>query len=172
MIFDIVAAVLVVYSLYRGVKNGFVVDLVMSIALIIGLICGYVFMVPVGNQIFEWFNLQLPVLARTVGFFVTFSAILVVGGICAKIASLGVSATGLSATDRSIGGVFGLLRGIVVSVVLLLIVKQFPNTEAFTENSWVYPYLEPIEKEITPHIEGYLPTIDSRIQDKLEQVVN
>ncbi|MFP4080175.1 MAG: CvpA family protein [Ectothiorhodospira sp.] len=62
-----------------------------------------------------------PTLQAVIGFAILFVLALIAGGVVNVLAGQLVKRTGLSGTDRSIGMVFGLARGVAIVAVLVLL---------------------------------------------------
>ncbi len=66
----------------------------------------------------------------------------------------GVNHAGLSATDRTLGGIFGLLRGMLVSLMIAYILKEMtpvPETKVWRE-AWSRNIVEASLNYITPKV--------------------
>lgn len=76
---------------------------------------------------------DIPSARVALAFLVLFVAVLIIGGIINWIISTLVNKTGLSGTDRSVGMVFGLARGVFIVSVLVLLAEL---TAMPKENWW------------------------------------
>ena len=77
-------------------------------------------------------SVSLPSARSALAFGGLFLAVLLVGGLLTFLVGQLVEKTGLSGTDRLLGGVFGALRGVVLVVLLLLIAGFTP----FPQDPW------------------------------------
>jgi membrane protein required for colicin V production len=77
-------------------------------------------------------SVSLPSARSALAFGGLFLAVLLVGGLLTFLVGQLVEKTGLSGTDRLLGGVFGALRGLVLVVLLLLIAGFTP----FPQDPW------------------------------------
>lgn len=83
---------------------------------------------------------DIPSARVALAFLVLFVLVLIIGGIINWIISTLVNKTGLSGTDRSVGMVFGLARGIfIVSVLVLLAELTAMPTESWWQSSVLIP---------------------------------
>ncbi|HUX83546.1 MAG TPA: CvpA family protein [Halothiobacillus sp.] len=83
---------------------------------------------------------DIPSARVALAFLVLFVAVLIIGGIINWIISTLVNKTGLSGTDRSVGMVFGLARGVfIVSVLVLLAELTAMPREAWWQSSIFVP---------------------------------
>jgi len=71
-------------------------------------------------------TVTLPSARTAMGFAGLFIAVLLVGGLLNYLLGKLVDSTGLSGTDRLLGGVFGALRGLALVVVVLLVAGLTP----------------------------------------------
>lgn len=89
-----------------------------------------------------------------ISFAILFLATLLVGGLANYLVSAVVSKSGLSGTDRALGVVFGVLRGIVVVAVLVLLAGL---TEVTREDVWTRSLLVGYFEQVAVWIRDYLP---------------
>ncbi|TXR53696.1 CvpA family protein [Reinekea thalattae] len=87
----------------------------------------------------------------TLSFIILFIAALVVGALVNHLLSEFIRITGLSGTDRVLGTVFGLLRGIVLVVAVLAVGRLFA-IEQFWQDSVLIPYFEPVIRWVGEHL--------------------
>ena len=87
-----------------------------------GLVVGYIVAAWKYRGLAQWLEsfLKNPWLAEILGFLIIFFAILVLFGLAARIARWVMKEAGLSAFDRFLGAVLGLLKGgLMVAVILM-----------------------------------------------------
>jgi membrane protein required for colicin V production len=68
--------------------------------------------------------ISTPSLRMLTAWVVLFIAVLIIGGICNYLLGKLVEATGLTGTDRLLGVLFGLTRGLVIIMVVLLVLTE------------------------------------------------
>src|SRR3984885_15465086 len=80
-----------------------------------GLAVGYLLAAWQYQRLADWFapHLKSPWLGEIAGFLIIFFAVLIVFGFAGRIARWAMKKAGLSAIDRVLGAVLGLLRGVV-----------------------------------------------------------
>lgn len=83
-----------------------------------------------------------PSLRKVASFVLLFVATLIVGGIVSHIIAALVKMTGLTGTDRVLGMVFGVARGLLVVLALLILV---PPIVPINQDAWW------IESSLIPH---------------------
>lgn len=79
----------------------------------------------------------------TAAFVILFIATLVVGSLVNHLLGEFIRMTGLTGTDRALGVIFGLLRGIIVVVAILALGRLFA-LDQFWQDSVLVPYFEPV----------------------------
>lgn len=103
-----------------------------------------------------------------IAFAVLFILVLIVGGITGIIATRLVRGTGLTGTDRSLGIVFGLLRGVLIVVLLVFLASLTLVPE---ESWWQESRLAPEFERIVAWVLDVLPeTIQERLRGLPEDV--
>jgi membrane protein required for colicin V production len=135
---DWLLAVLLAYSVARAAMRGFFQE---AFALG-GLVLGFLFAC--------WFYLGLaghlagliatPSLAQLGAFLLILIATMIVAGLVGRLLRRTASAIGLGLVDRLFGAVFGLLRGMLLGVALLLAVTAFLPTGHWLQESKLAPY--------------------------------
>lgn len=79
-------------------------------------------------------------IADLAGFLIIFFCVAAVAGFAGRIARWGADAVGLRWADRLLGGAFGLARGALIVMVVLLGVASFQPNAAMLQNSELAPY--------------------------------
>jgi len=93
-------------------------------------------------------------LRNIAGFAAIFIIVILVGALVNMIISMLVASSGLSGTDRALGVVFGLARGIVMSAVVVMLAGMTEITQSQPwEASQLRPYLQPV----ADWLERYMP---------------
>ena len=83
-----------------------------------------------------------------------FFGVLLLGGIVLRLGGLVVEKTGMSGTDRTLGMVFGVLRGIVITALLVLLAGL---TSLPRDPWWGQSVLLPHLVELASEIRAFLP---------------
>jgi len=103
-----------------------------------------------------------------IAFAVLFILVLIVGGIAGIIATRLVRGTGLTGTDRSLGIVFGLLRGVLIVALLVFVASLTLVPE---ESWWQESRLVPEFERLVGWVVNQLPeTIQERLRDLPDEV--
>lgn len=123
---DFLLIVILGYSVITGFASGFARVGIGFAAMLTGILCGFWFYGIPGHFFFSYF--QSRTAANLLGFFVVFSAVVLAGGIIARLISAAFKWVGLSWLDRFLGAGFGFVRGMVLAVAVVTIITAFaPN---------------------------------------------
>lgn len=148
--FDWLIVVVVVASGAISVVRGFVKEAISLATWIVAVWVALVFapklalLLPV-----SW---ESPTLRWGVSAVGLFMSTLLVGGLANFLVSTMVEKTGLSGTDRALGVVFGILRGVaIVAVVVLIFSETSLAQEAWWTESRLRPAFEPIAEWLKAH---------------------
>ncbi|TCS41447.1 CvpA family protein [Reinekea marinisedimentorum] len=136
----IIVAVLIVSSLI-SIKRGFAKEAMSLASWLIALIVARLFSDNLASLLTSWLANEAH--RYTVAFVILFIATLIVGSLINHLLGEFIKITGLSGTDRALGTVFGLLRGIVI-VVAMLALGQLFALDQFWQDSTLVPYFEPV----------------------------
>jgi len=134
---------LVVLSGVVGLFRGFVKEALSLGVWVIGIWCAWKFAGLAAGQMTGW--VEDPVLRLWAARVVVLVGVLVLGSLLTTLLSVLLDQTGLTGTDRLLGGLFGLGRGAVLAAIVV-IVLQFTG---FDEDPWwdqskLIPYAEPV----------------------------
>jgi len=116
-VFDYVVIGIVSLSLLFGLWRGVVGEVVALLAWIVGILAAVEFGAYVGQSLFA--GLTDPAIRMLAGCVVIFIGVLVVMSLVRMAVRSMVKALGLSVSDRLLGMVFGLARGVLVIMVLV-----------------------------------------------------
>ncbi|RMG29771.1 MAG: CvpA family protein [Gammaproteobacteria bacterium] len=98
--------------------------------------------------------IETPSIRSLVAILVLFLLVLLAGGILSFLVSALVEKTGMSGTDRALGMIFGLVRGVVLVGVLVLLAGLTP---APRDPWWQASRLMPYFVEVAQWMRGWLP---------------
>jgi membrane protein required for colicin V production len=105
--------------------------------------------------------IETPSIQLIVSFLVIFVLILVVGGLIGVLVGQMVKHTGLSGTDRALGALFGLTRGVVLITIGVILAGLTPFMEdPWWQDSVLLPHFETMAEQVV----GQLPPA---LQDQL-----
>ena len=116
---DYVLLGIIAISMLLSLWRGFVKEAVSLASWIAALWVAMLFFHDLSNWLARW--IDTPSIRDVLGFAILFVATVLIGGLFGYLAGQLVSKTGLSATDRALGMVFGIARGIVIVAVLVML---------------------------------------------------
>jgi len=107
-----------------------------------GLVVGYLLAAWQYHRLAEWFTPHLKSLwlGEIAGFLIIFFAVLIVAGFAGRTTRWAMKKAGLSAIDRMLGAVLGLLKGALVVAVVLTAMAAFAPAAKWLEGSEFAPY--------------------------------
>jgi membrane protein required for colicin V production len=107
-----------------------------------GLVVGYLLAAWQYQRLADWFapHLKSPWVGEIAGFLIIFFAVLIVAGFAGRIARWAMKKAGLSAIDRTLGALLGLLKGVLVVAIVLTALTAFAPAAKWLEGSQLAPY--------------------------------
>lgn len=146
-ILDIILGVLLAYGLFKGLKNGFFVEIASVIALIAGIYGTIHFSYIASDylsQRLDWDATYIKITA----FIITFTAIVVAVHLLGKVLTRIADFAMLGLLNRIAGGIFGLVKVAVILGALLIFLERASlplhliDPEAFEESIFYGPLKE------------------------------
>jgi membrane protein required for colicin V production len=130
---------IIFFSALVAASQGFVHEL-FSLA---GVVAGYLLAAWGYRQVAPWYApyVKTPWVADLCGFLTIFFVVVLLAGAIGRIARFGMKEVGLRWFDRALGGIFGLVRGVLVVMILLLALASFSPGSALLARSHTAPYL-------------------------------
>jgi membrane protein required for colicin V production len=156
---DIVLGALLLYALFKGMKNGLFIELASLISLILGIYiaikCSYMVRAMLANHV-SWSPKYIEIIA----FGLTFIAVVVVVHILAKVLTGIMDFAFLGIFNKLAGGAFSILKTILLlSIVINLFQKINVNNmiakEETLNNSIFYNPIQEVSKYIYPSLEKW-----------------
>ncbi len=135
---DWVMVAAIAFSVVEAVQEGFF-HIALSLA---GLVVGYIVAAWQYHRLSAWFepHLKSAWLGDIAAFLVIFVGVAFVFSIAGKLTRWMVKEVGLSAFDRALGGVLGLLRAGLLVAVVLVGMASFAPTAQWLQGSELAPY--------------------------------
>ena len=149
---DYAIIITILLSIVISLVRGFVREAMSLASWILALWVGITFS-PALASLLEAF-IKPPPLRMVVAFFILFAITLILGAIINFVICQFVKKTGLSGTDRMLGMVFGLGRGVIL-VALLLLVGGLSSLD--NDSWWTTSVLIPKFSGMVTWIQGFLP---------------
>jgi len=146
---DYAVIVVITGSIGWGVWRGLVREILSLAGWVIAFLAANLFAAPVADVLPE--AIKRPELRTLIAFVVVFIGVLLVTTAAAVLLGKIMQAVGLGSIDRTLGGLFGLLRGliIVLAVALAAGLTGIPK-QPFWRNSAIGPTLEGAALAIKP----------------------
>lgn len=162
-ILDIVLLLLIFLSILFGVIKGFIREIFSLVFLIIAVVLSFLFYHDAGN-LFVKLTKDRDI-SNFAGFISIFVIVLIIGSVVTffirKILTIGP----LKSVDRILGGVFGLLRGILISAIIVFGLVVFHVDDNLLLKSKLSPY-------VMKTIEVFLILLPDNIRKKCDFLNN
>ena len=152
--FDYILLVLLIGSMLISLTRGLVKEV---ISLVSWIVAFYV-AINYGEVLEPWLPHAISgdVLRVIVAFVVLFIGTRIVMMFLAKLASLMLRASGLTFMDRFLGALFGLAKGALIALALVLVcgMTRIPR-QPFWRNAMFSPMAEAAARTVMPYLPGY-----------------
>lgn len=152
--FDYILLVLLIGSMLISLTRGLVREV---ISLVSWIVAFYV-AIHYGDVLEPWLPHAISgdVLRVIVTFVVLFVGTRIIMMFLAKLASLVLRASGLTFMDRFLGAFFGLVKGALIALVLVLVcgMTRIPQ-QPFWRNAMFSPMAEATARTVMPYLPGY-----------------
>jgi membrane protein required for colicin V production len=135
---DWILALLLAYSVVRAAWRGFFQEAFALGGLILGFLLACWFYRDIAVKLNGL--ITTPTLAELAAFLLILVATMILATLLGKLLRSTASAVGLGFMDRALGALFGLLRGALLGVALLLAVTAFLPTAPWVQTSFLAPY--------------------------------
>lgn len=154
---DIVLAIPLLWFMYKGFRNGLIMELASLAALILGIFIALHFSIYAEEYLRENFEIADKYL-YIISFAITFIIVAVLLFLAGKIIHKLVSIIALGFLNRIAGGVFGFLKAVLVLSVILHFLNKFDTNSSILkkdvkEKSHLYKPIESIVPMIFPWID-------------------
>jgi membrane protein required for colicin V production len=140
---DILLLLLILFSIVTSLRKGFSREIIGLIATLLAIVCGIWFYGTAGSFLLPY--VSSPQIAHLAGFLLVFLGVMVLGAIAGAIVGRFIRTVGLSWFDRFLGGAFGLVRGVLLSVAVIMAIIAFsPNATGAPQaivDSRLAPYI-------------------------------
>lgn len=140
---DLVLLGVIAFSALISVLRGFMKEMISLLTWVAAFVIGILYAAHLAP--FLPASIDIPSMRLAIAFVILFILTLIVGGIINAVVGLLVKKTGLSGSDRSIGVVFGLVRGVFLVCVLILLGSLTPMPQdPWWKQSQVIQHLSPV----------------------------
>jgi len=152
---DIVLAIPMLWFLYKGFRNGLIIELASLAGLVLGIYVALHFSFYVEGYLIDNFEIDEKYL-YIISFAITFIIVALLVYLVGKIIHKVISIVALGFLNRLAGGIFGLLKAALVLSVVLYFVNGFDNSlikADVKEKSVLYEPVESIVPFIIPRLD-------------------
>ena len=138
---DLVLVLIILLSIVGGYRKGLIRIGIGLFATIAAIVLACWFYGAAGTFVIPYVSSRS--MANLIGFLIVFLGVLTIGAVLSRILAAIFKWVGLSWFDRILGAVFGALRGVVISIgVIMMITALSPVThQTAVANSEIAPYL-------------------------------
>jgi len=156
-ILDIIIIIPVVWLAYRGFSRGLIIEIATLAALILGIYFSVHFSDVVGSYLIKWFDLNTKYL-HIIAFIVTFAGVVILVYIIGRILEKFINMIALGFINKLLGGVFGILKAVLLLSVLFFIINRFDTnqkllTPKIKEGSLLYEHVAKVVPTIIPFLD-------------------
>jgi len=116
---DYILLVIITVSALLSLWRGFMKEALSLVSWIAALWVGMLFFHELASVMQDW--IDTPTIRNVVAFGLLFVGTLLVGGLVSYLVGQLISRTGLTSTDRILGMIFGIARGVVIVAVLVML---------------------------------------------------
>jgi membrane protein required for colicin V production len=136
---DIVILVAVAISCFAGAARGLIRE---AMSLVVWVMAGF-FAAAFDERAAPWFSgvISSPPLRMVAGFALMFIVGVFLGGMITNMVSKMTSAMGLGGADSALGMLFGLIRGVLLAMVVVVVTLRVDTFRDWYANSMLVPYL-------------------------------
>ncbi len=124
---DIVLLLILIASILTSFRKGFSREVIGLVSVVLALVMGVWFYGMAGSFLLPYVSSRSA--ANLVGFFLVFCGVMLIGGAASFVVGKFLRVTGLSIFDHALGAGFGLVRGILVAVAVILGIMAFTPGE-------------------------------------------
>ena len=158
---DVVMGIVIVVSAVFGLMRGLLREVLSLVIWGSALLLGIAF----ADVVAGFLGLELSAgLQTAIGFVIVFVAVLVGGALVQRLLGGLVDSTGLSGTDRTLGLVFGSIRGAAVVLVALILLRPFAQSRDWWAESIIAPPLLTFENEVIELFEVIMDTFSAPVE--------
>jgi membrane protein required for colicin V production len=138
-VLDVIIIIVLFMSIFFGIIKGLVRELLSLAFFAIAVVLAFLFYNDVGTMLLKYISDKE--VAKFTGFIVIFTTVLIIGSIVTYYVKKVFVVGPLKPIDRILGGVFGLIRGILISGVIVFGLIAFPVNDKLVLKSQLSPYV-------------------------------
>jgi len=161
---DIVICLLLLLSALIGLFRGLVKEVLSLIIWMAALVVALLFAQPVSDLLVE--KIDNTSMRMILAFAAIFISALVAGALVQWVLAKLIETTGLSGTDRLLGFLFGSIRGVLLCIVILIVIRPFSQDAGWWQSSILVPQLIAFESDVV----GFLKYLGGVVTDLSSQI--
>ncbi len=155
--FDILVAIIIGFSLIRGIFRGLVKEISSIIGVMAGYYAAYSYYPFIAKFLSQW--ISVVAYSRLIGFLIIFCGVFLIISILGVVIKYLLSISFLGWADRISGGIFGLTKGLLIACVLVIVFTTFlPKNAAFIKDSVVAPHLAIVSTQMAKIVKKDMKT--------------
>lgn len=158
---DIVVLVIIFLSIMFGIIKGFIREMLSLAFFIIAVVLSFLFYSEVGTLLIK--DITNKDVANFAGFILIFVFVLIIGSLVTYFTKKVFTIGPLKSIDMILGGVFGLVRGILISAIIVFALISFPIDDNLILKSRLSPY-------VMKTIDVFFGLLPIKFQQKLKHV--
>lgn len=137
-VIDLIIIGIIALSALIGVFRGLVKEALSLASWFAAIMAGTLF----SAQLAGWMEnlINNDSIRRIAAFAILFISVIFAGTLLSNLVSKMTDAVGLKGADRALGVLFGILRGIIIVLVLILLARPFEVTQNWFNDSMLVPY--------------------------------
>lgn len=145
--FDIILIIILIYCVIRGIFRGIVKEISSLIGVLGGFYAAFTYYKGVGIYLKRW--ISDPNYVNILSFLIIFICIFLIVSILGIIIKYILKIAYLGWVDRVFGGIFGILKGILIGSVLLIVFTTFLSKDSdMIKNSRISTYFTAISDKM------------------------
>lgn len=125
---DFLILIPVVWGCIRGFSKGLIIELATLIGMVLGILAAYYFANDVSEILSEYFSFGTKMM-KIISSALIFIAVMLLSWITGKIIEKVVDMIALGWLNKILGGLFGLVKGVLVSALIVMAIVYFDNNE-------------------------------------------
>jgi membrane protein required for colicin V production len=146
-LFDIILIIILVYCFIRGIFRGLLKEISSLIGVLGGFYAAYTYYKEAGIYLKRW--ISDPNYINILSFLIIFISIFLIISILGIIIKYILKIVFLGWVDRVFGGVFGIMKGILIGSVLLIVFTAFLSSDSsMIKNSRLSQYITTISDKM------------------------
>ncbi len=146
-LFDILVVIVVGYGLIRGIFRGLIKEVAAIVGVLAGFWAAYTYYPLLSRLLDGW--VAHPAYRDMLGFLAIFCVVLIVISILGVVIKYLLRVAFLGGVDRFCGALFGLLKGVLISAVVLMMLTAFlPKGAPLVRDSLLAPHVYAVSEAL------------------------